>query len=130
MIPEEIFHDYNQHGDIENNIDELKEGFVFDQNSQQNKKCNELFLLIKMLAINLSNFFKRGFIPKEERHHEIKTLKNILYMVPGNMVGNEKYRHIRYSDDDFLKTLLDSYGRGSRNLCLYHNIDNPEKFPE
>ena len=30
MTAEEIFHDYNQRCDVENKIDELKEGFAFD----------------------------------------------------------------------------------------------------
>jgi len=55
LTPEQIFHEYNQRCNIENKIDELKEGFYFDQNSQTNKKCNELFLLIKkMIAYNLN----------------------------------------------------------------------------
>lgn len=107
MTPEEIFHNYNQRCDMENNIDELKEGFAFDQNSQQNQKCNELFLLIKMLAYNLQNFFKRSFMPEHVRHHEIKTLRNIFYRVPGNMVGNGRYRHISFPDDSFLKRLVE-----------------------
>ena len=107
MTPEEIFNDYNKRCDVENNVDELKEGFAFAQNSQQNKKSNELFLLIKMIAFNLANFFKRTFMPKEVRHHEIKTLRNIFYRVPGNMVGNGRYRHIKYPDNDILKNLVE-----------------------
>jgi len=72
---EEIFHDYNQRCNIENKIDELKEGFAFDENSQINHKCNELFLLIKMIAYNLHNWFKRVFLPEDLHHHEITTTK-------------------------------------------------------
>lgn len=107
LTPEEVFHDYNQRCDIENNIDDLKEGFAFDQNSQQNKKCNELFLLIKMLAYNLQNFFKRSIMPDYVHHHEIKTLRMIFYRVSGNMVGTGKYRHISFPADNFLKKLVE-----------------------
>lgn len=55
MTPEEIFHEYNQRCDIENKTDELKEGFAFNQNSQRNKFCNKIFLLIKMIIYNLYN---------------------------------------------------------------------------
>ena len=51
LTAEEIFNDYNQRCNIENKIDELKEGFSFDQNTQINRKCNELYLLIKMIAL-------------------------------------------------------------------------------
>lgn len=107
LTPEEVFHDYNQRCDIENNIDDLKEGFAFDQNSQQNKKCNELFLLIKMLAYNLQNFFKRSIMPDYVHHHEIKTLRMIFYRVSGNMVGTGKYRHISFPADNSLKKLVE-----------------------
>ena len=106
LTPEEIFNEYNQRCDIENNIDELKEGFAFDQNSQQNMKCNELFLLIKMLAYNLQNFFKRHIMPDYVHHHEIKTLRMIFYRVSGNMIGSGKYRHISFPADMFLKKLV------------------------
>lgn len=107
MTPEEIFDEYNQRCDIENNIDELKEGFAFDENSQQNKKCNELYLLIKMLAYNLNNFFKRSFMPDHVHHHEIQTLRRLFYSVPGNMVGRGKYRHLKLSPNDFLQGIIE-----------------------
>lgn len=107
LTPEEIFNDYNRRCDIENNIDELKEGFAFDQNSQRNKKCNELFLLIKMLAYNLQNFFKRSIMPDYVQHHEIKTLRMIFYRVSGNLVGTGKYRHISFPADNFLRKLVE-----------------------
>lgn len=37
MTPEHISNKYNQWCNVEYNIDELKEGFAFDENSQQNK---------------------------------------------------------------------------------------------
>jgi hypothetical protein len=107
LTPEEIFNEYNQRCDAENNIDELKEGFAFDQNSQLNKKCNELFLLIKMLAYNLQNFFKRYMMPGDLHHHEIKTLRLIFYRVSGNMVGSGNYKHISFPADELLQKLVD-----------------------
>jgi hypothetical protein len=107
LTPEEVFTEYNQRCDVENNIDELKEGFAFAQNSQQNKKCNELFLLIKLLAYNLQNFFKRIIMPDCVHHHEIKTLRTIFYRVSGNMLGKGKYRHISFPADKFLEKLVE-----------------------
>jgi len=106
LTPVEIFHDYNQRCDIENKIDELKEGFAFDQNSQRNQKCNELFLLIKMIAYNLHNWFKRNILPAEIRHHEITTIRRILYKIAGNIVGNGRYRHIRFAPNPRLKRVI------------------------
>lgn len=102
----EIFHDYNQRCDIENRIDELKEGFAFDQNSQHNKKCNELFLLIKMVAYNLLNWFKRSILPESMHKHEISTLRRMFLRVGANIVGNGRYRHIRYAPDSWLEWVI------------------------
>ena len=55
LTPAEIFVDYNQRCTIETNIDELKSGFAFSENSQINYNCNELFMLIKMIAYNIHN---------------------------------------------------------------------------
>lgn len=106
LTAEEIFHDYNQRCNVENKIDELKQGFFFDQNSQINHKCNEIFLLIKMIAYNLHNWFKRSFLPEDLHHHEITTIRRILYKVAGNIVGNGWYKHIRYAPNKLLERII------------------------
>ena len=106
LTAEEIFHDYNQRCNVENKIDELKEGFAFDQNSQRNKKCNELYLLIKVIAYNLHNWFKRQILPKYMHHHEITTIRRILYRKVGNIVGNGRYRHIKFAPCTWLKEVI------------------------
>lgn len=106
LTAEEIFHDYNQRCNIENKIDDLKQGFFFDENSQINHKCNELFLLIKMIAYNLHNWFKRSFLPEDLHHHEITTIRRIFYKVAGNIVGNGWYRHIRFAPNKLLERII------------------------
>jgi hypothetical protein len=106
LTPAEIFHDYNKRCNIENKIDELKQGFAFDKNSQINHKCNELFLLIKMIAYNLHNWFKRTFFPKDLRHHEISTVRRIFYKVAGNIVGNGWYKHISFAPNKLLERII------------------------
>jgi hypothetical protein len=106
LTAEEIFNDYNQRCNIENKIDELKEGFSFDENSQINHKCNELFLLIKMIAYNLHNWFKRAFLPEDLHHHEITTIRRIFYKVAGNIVGNSWYKHIRFAPNKLLERII------------------------
>jgi hypothetical protein len=106
LSPAEIFNEYNQRCDVENKIDELRDGFAFDQNSQQNKKCNELFLLIKMIACNLHNWFKRSMMPDDVQHHKISTFRRIFYGVPGNLLGKGKYRHISFAPNTFLERII------------------------
>lgn len=106
LTAEEIFHEYNQRCDIENKIDELKDGFAFDQNSQRNKKCNELFLLLKMLAYNIHNWFKSAILPESWIHYEIRTIRRKFYHLVANICGQGRYRYIRYACDQAIASLI------------------------
>ncbi|MDW7657292.1 MAG: IS1380 family transposase [Bacillota bacterium] len=106
LTAEEIFHEYNQRCDIENKIDELKDGFAFDQNSQRNKKCNELFLLMKMLAYNIHNWFKSAILPEGWIHYEIQTIRRKFYHLAANICGQGRYRHIRYACDQVIAAMI------------------------
>ena len=108
LSAEEIFHEYNQRCDIENKIDELKDGFAFDQNSQRNRKCNELFLLVKMIAYNIHNWFKSAILPDEWIHYEIRTIRRRFYHLAANICGNGRYRHIRYACDKAIELLINT----------------------
>jgi hypothetical protein len=102
----EIFHDYNQRCTVETSIDELKSGFAFSENSQINYKCNELFMLIKMIAYNLHNWFKNQILPEELRHHEIKTLRRKLYRTAGMITGAGWYRHVTLQSNKWMKEVI------------------------
>lgn len=122
LTPEEIFHEYNQRCDVENKIDEVKEGFAFCENSMINHKANELYLLIKMIAFNISNWFKQAVMPEDVRHHEISTLRRIFFRVSGNICGNGDYRHISFAQNDKLKRIIEFINSEiinfSNKLCI------------
>ena len=105
---QEIFDDYNKRCDVENKIDELKEGFAFDENSRRNKDANEMFLLLKMIAYNLHNWFKSAILPQEWIHFEIKTVRRKFYNLAANICGSGRYRHIRYSRDKSIENLINT----------------------
>ena len=95
----EIFNDYNQRCTVETSIDEIKSGFAFSENSQIDYKCNELYLLIKMIACNLHNWFKQAILQEGERHHRINTLRRTIYKTCGMITGKGWYRHVVYQAD-------------------------------
>lgn len=95
----EIFNDYNQRCTVETSIDEIKSGFAFSENSQIDYKCNELYLLIKMIACNLHNWFKQAILQERERHHRISTLRRTIYKTCGMITGKGWYRHVVYQAD-------------------------------
>ena len=114
----EIFEDYNQRCDIENRIDDLKQGFGFDQNSQQDRNCNELFLLFKAFAHNLLNFFRRIVLPEEMQSYEVNTLRRLFLRVSATIQGNGWYQHIRYGANRLLEACIPKIRDKLIQLCL------------
>lgn len=103
----EIFNDYNQRCTVETSIDEIKSGFAFSENSQVDYKCNELYMLIKMIACNLHNWFKQAILPERERHHRISTLRRTIYRTCGMITGRGWYRHIVYQADATFQQVIE-----------------------
>ena len=103
----EIFNDYNQRCTVETSIDEIKSGFAFSENSQVDYKCNELYLLIKMIACNLHNWFKQAILPEGERHHRVNTLRRTIYKTCGMITGNGWYRHVVYQADPAFQRIIE-----------------------
>ncbi len=50
-----MWHFYNQRCTVENRIDELKDGFAMDQQSQRTLFQNRAYALIKVIAYKLLN---------------------------------------------------------------------------
>jgi hypothetical protein len=67
---------------------------------------NAAFMWIKALAYNLLNWFKSALMPQKHRHYGVPTLRRVLINVPGNIVGNGRYRHIRLAPNAWLEKTL------------------------
>ena len=118
MTTAEIFNDYNQRCTVETSIDEVKSGFAFSENSQIDYKCNELFLLVKMIACNLQNWFKQAILPEEERCHRITTLRRTIYRTCGVIVGKGWYRHIVFQRDTAFQRIIEHIQKALRQFRL------------
>jgi hypothetical protein len=106
LPPEEVWRWYNKRCNVENKIDELKQGLAVDQTSQHEMIRNAAFIWIKALAYNLLNWFKSALMPQEHRHHEVPTLRRVLINIPGNIVGSDRYRHIRLAPNAWLEKTI------------------------
>jgi hypothetical protein len=106
LTAEEIWHEYNQRANIENKIDELKVGFGVDQMSQHDFIRNQAFLLIKGIAYNLLNWFRLALLDEKACRYEVPTLRRIILNVPGNIVGKDRYRHIKLAPNEELMALV------------------------
>ena len=106
LTAEEIWHEYNQRANIENKIDELKVGLGMDQMSQHEFDRNQAFLWIKGLAYNLLNWFRLALLEDNACRYEVPTLRRMILNVPGNVVGHDRYRHIKLAPNEPLMKLV------------------------
>lgn len=106
LTPEEVWHWYNKRCNIENRIDELKVGLGLDQTSQHEMLKNNAFMWIKIIAYNLLNWFRLTMLPDNISKYEIPSLRRLILNVPGNIVGNGRYRHIKLTPNNWLKEVI------------------------
>ena len=106
--PLEIWQDYNRRARIEGTIEELKDGFACEQMSQHEIRRNLAFMGVKLIAYNLHNFFKKALLPDHAKGWKIKTLRMDFLRVPGNIVGNGRYRRIRLAGNRALMALVEA----------------------
>ncbi|MHC4184224.1 MAG: IS1380 family transposase [Planctomycetota bacterium] len=112
--PEEVWRFYNKRANVENKIDEIKDGFGVDETSQHEMLANRAFALIKAISYNIVNWFKKVTMPEE--NYEVETVRRKVLCVPGNVVGNKWYRRIRLAANrelekrvQIIKTNLDRF---------------------
>jgi len=113
LPPEEIWRCYNKRCNVENKIDELKTGLAIDQTSQHEISRNMAFMWFKVLAYNLLNWFRLALLPQSISKCEITTIRRLILNVPGNVVGNGRYRHVRLAPSAWLK---ETVGKIKANL--------------
>jgi len=104
--PEQIWHEYNQRCNIENKIDELKTGLGFEQMSQHEMERNIAFMWLKILSYNLLNWFRLTILDDKTSHAEVPTIRRKILNVPGNIVGNDRYRHVKLAPNTWLQNVL------------------------
>lgn len=104
--PEDVWRWYNQRATVENRIDELKTGLGLDQNSQHEMVRNKAFMWVKILAYNLLNWFRSALLPEEASRQEVPTIRRRVLNVPGNVVGQGRYRHIRLAPNGWLEAVI------------------------
>lgn len=70
--------------------------------SQQHSIPNTVFACFKGLTYNHLNWFK-GLLPHEVANCEVPTLRRRILQVPGNIVGNDRYRHLKLAPNVWLE---------------------------
>jgi len=105
--PEETWHDYNKRCNVENKIDELKVGLGFEKQSQEEMGKNIAFMWLKVLSYNLLNWFRLALLDGKESRAEVPTIRRKILNVPGNIVGNNRYRHIKLAPNPWLQRVLE-----------------------
>lgn len=117
LKPLPLLRSYNKRANIENRIDELKEGYAVEQNSQHSMLRNLLFSWIKAIAYNVMVWFKQALMPESLQRCEIQTIRRMVIRVPGNVVGSGRYQHIRLAPNPTLAVIVESMQKKLRVLA-------------
>ncbi|MHB1128411.1 MAG: IS1380 family transposase [Bacillota bacterium] len=117
LKPLPLFHSYNQRANIENRIDEIKEGYALEQNSMHSLMMNQLFSWIKVIAYNLVVWFKQALLPDSLQRCEVKTIRRLVLKVPGNVVGSGRYQHIRLAPSPMLEVIVIAMQQRAREFA-------------
>ncbi len=104
--PKNVWRHYNQRGNCEKLIEEIKYGFGVNQNSQHEILKNQIFAMVKAISYNLMCWFKDVALPDEAKSWETQSIRRKIINVSGNVVGNGRYRHIRLACNPKLEYIL------------------------
>jgi hypothetical protein len=117
LNPLSLLRSYNERANIENRIDELKEGYAVEQNSQHSMLRNLLFSWIKAIAYNVMVWFKQALMPQSLQRCEVQTIRRKVIRVPGNVVGSGRYQHIRLAQNPTLAIIVGTMQQKIRALA-------------
>lgn len=109
ILPQDCWHRYNQRAIIENKIEEIKNGFAVDDNSQKKFLKNYILILIRAISYNIFNWFKQALLPADLVKASIRTIRRIFINVPANVVkkGGRKYT-VRLPNLDYLQNIVEN----------------------
>src|SRR5690606_25245938 len=93
LKPLPLLRSYNKRANIENRIDELKEGYAVEQNSQHSLLRNLLFSWIKAIAYNVTVWFKQTLMLESPKRSEAHTIWRWVIQVPASVAGTGRYPH-------------------------------------
>lgn len=109
ISPEDCWHRYNQRAIIENKIEEIKNGFAVNDNSQRKFLKNYIMILIRAISYNIFNWFKQALLPADLVKASIRTIRRIFINIPANVVkkGGRGYT-VRLPDLIYLRDIIES----------------------
>ncbi len=121
--PEQIMEFYDGRANVENKIDELKDGFGIEQASQHVKIRNHAFMLVKSIAYNLMNWYRQALLPEHKKRCEINTIRREVINIPGNILGKDRFCRIRLAANKVLQTIIQTIKK-NLDAFLYFVANN------
>ncbi len=97
---------YNQRGNCELEIKELKYGYDIDTNSQSSFAKNRAYLKIKAIEYNIVNFWRNETFPNKQRNQTIETVRREIINIAGNVCGSGRYMHISIAPNVKLEKMI------------------------
>lgn len=84
--PQDIVRSYQKRGTMENFIKESKNGFNLDRMSSNSFGCNEVRMMLSLLAYNLTNWLRTLCFPEQQKNMQIQTIRNRIIKVASKLV--------------------------------------------
>lgn len=108
--PELVLEQYCGRGNMENFIKECKEDFDLSAVSSRRKDVNECRMLIRLLAYNLANWFRRLVLPAKMRKDRMSTIRLKLVKIASRVIHHGRkvlYKLCSscYYKEEFLETM-------------------------
>lgn len=117
--PKEVMTFYDKRANVENNIDEIKDGFAVKEASQHEKTRNHAFMLVKVIAYNLMNWYRQALLPEPKKRCEIKTIRREIINVAGNLLGSDRFHRIKLAANRVLESIVLTIKRNLDSFFLF-----------
>lgn len=115
----DIMNFYDGRANVENKIDELKDGFAVEEASQHLKIRNHASMIIKSIAYNLMNWYRQALLPQDMKRCEIKTLRRKIINIPGNILGRGRYHRIKLAANRILEIIIQTIKRNLDDFVYF-----------
>nr|WP_262361333.1 MULTISPECIES: transposase [Gracilibacillus] len=90
-----IVRSYQKRGTMENYIKESKNGVHLDRMSSYHFACNEVRMMLSLLAYNLTNWLRTFCFPKEQKNMQLQMIRTRIIKVASKLVRSGRSFYVK-----------------------------------
>lgn len=107
LNPLNVWKFYNGRASVELIIKELKGDYPLGKIPTRHFPANETYFHLLLFAYNLINWFKRLYLPKEFQNMTLKTLRNQLLLIPGELIRVHNKPVLKFPSNFIYKSTIE-----------------------